>query len=614
MEAVAEMTTLKIEGPDGRTYEIEGDGEPGALAQAFVDQMWPNLKADTGLKAAGNTARLMGVGAVQGATDVANIPSSVLGLAGEMAQGLGKAEAEMAVNQGRATVPAPTHGFGLAGPSMMGAFLRPPAIKADPASTAARETAQAGSRALDVRPFVENTIGLPTDPEKHARELGIPYSPNRQALAAGTRTATGAALTGAGTPAAALAGVGAAAGRRIGEEMGSPEWGGVTGALATPLVGLGVARALAPKQARPPAVPSGRQSSEHLADAIRKTYQNEKAIVTPEIEAAKNTVRSTSMPTNVVRGYSEQYLKSIGPVESSIIPTGILERAFTGKVTDFREVDNALSIIKAEARRLPAGDATRTAIEKYVAHMMELAPYKQPGVRGGYQQYAQFKEEFKSPVLGKTFKQNPDLSARVPPSEMGEYVSRLPAEAQAALKKYPEIRQAMDAYDKSRKVAVIEKAIADAELSAPKFSQSGYENAIRNEFRRMAKNADVMAMFSPAEKALIDRMAKGTAPLNALRYFGKAAPTGGLSQMLYGGALGSGFANPAMFAAVPAAAAVTSAARFGANKLGNKMAQEVADYIRRGGPALTRSMTAGERAAVRALIFGPAAQGLSAIE
>lgn len=607
------MTKIEIDGPDGKTYEVEGEGPPEAIAQSFIKQMWPNMESDTGLKALGNTARLAGTGAVQGATDTANIPSSVAPILGDMGAGLSKMGRDLDRMRGRTTTQAPTHGFGLAGPSPMGAFIKPHqmASPTDAELQDTRDQSAAIGKALDVRPFVEDTLGLPTDPEKHAKELGIPYSPTRRAIAAGTRTAASAATLGAGAPASALAGAGAGIGRAIGEEVGAPGLGEIAGGLAGPMVALGAARAIRPKPEVPPVVPTERQASERLAETLKTTYQGEKAIVTPEIEAAKATVRSTEMPTNVVRGYHDKYLASVGPVESSVIPTALMEKAFVGKVTDFREVDNALSIIKAEARRLPAGDAQRTAIEKYVSHMMDLAPYKAPGVAGGYRQYGQFKEEFKSPVLGKTFKENPDHSPRVPPSEMGEYVSRLPLEAQEALKKYPEIRKALADYDKSRKVALIDKAIADAERSAPKFSQSGYENAIRTEFRRLSKDADAMALFSPAEKNLVDRMAKGTVGLNALRLLGKTAPTGGLSQLLHGGGILAGINNPVIGLATAGAGAVSSVARLSANKLGKAMAEDVADYIRRGGPALTRSMTPSERAATRALIFGgPASAGV----
>lgn len=540
-----------------------------------------------------NTARIAGTAAVQGATDVANIPSTVVGLTGEMGEGL-------AANMPGKPAVAPISPFG--SPSFAGAFLKPRPVENRPG--AARETAQKFSKSLDVRPFVENTIGLPTDANKEAERLGADMTPLRKSIASGVRTATGSALMGAGAPAALLSGAGAAAGRYVGGDVGE-----VAGAFAGPLVGLGAARALRPKSPAPPAVPGERASSEALSDALKQTYRSEKAIVAPEIDAAKATIAQRKMPTNAVKGYAQKYLDGLTAAKRSMIPLKPLEDALAtgGKAVNFAEIDDALSVMKRLARGMPEGTADLVQTEKFIGHMMKLAPYKAPGVKGGFSQYAQFKQEFGDKSFGRVFQEG---KKAIPPSEMGEAVSRLPVEAQEALKRYPAIRKAMETYNKSRKVAIIEKAIEDAGLSAKKFSQSGYENAVRDQFRSLAKNADKMALFSDAERKMIKRMAEGTIGLNALRLFGKAAPTGGLSQMLYGGALGSGFANPAMFAAVPAAAAVTSAARVGANKLGKAMAQEIADTIRRGGPALTRSMTSAEKAAVRALIYGPGTQAI----
>lgn len=61
------------------------------------------------------------------------------------------------------------------------------------------------------------------------------------------------------------------------------------------------------------------------------------------------------------------------------------------------------------------------------------------------------------------------------------------------------------------------------------FSQSGMENALRQEFKALANNKNRMRRFTPEEKAAIQRVARGAPLENAMRMLGKFAPTGGVS-------------------------------------------------------------------------------------
>lgn len=113
--------------------------------------------------------------------------------------------------------------------------------------------------------------------------------------------------------------------------------------------------------------------------------------------------------------------------------------------------------------------------------------------------------------------------------------------------------EARDLWSRTRKVETIEELVSRAELSAPNFSGSGMENALRTEFRGLAKNARRMRGFTAEEQQAIRRVAQGGPVENVLRMVGKLAPTGIVSATLGGGAgallsgaLGGALAVPAI--------------------------------------------------------------------
>lgn len=145
-------------------------------------------------------------------------------------------------------------------------------------------------------------------------------------------------------------------------------------------------------------------------------------------------------------------------------------------------------------------------------------------------------------------------------------------EAVAALK------EARGFYARASKADVLDQLMKRAELSAPNFSASGMENAVRTEFRSLAKNEKRLRLFSPEEQAAIRRVAQGGKMENALRMLGKLAPTGVVSGagstalgFLMGGPVGAG--------ALPAAGA---AARYGATRMTLRNAAEANALVRRG--------------------------------
>lgn len=140
------------------------------------------------------------------------------------------------------------------------------------------------------------------------------------------------------------------------------------------------------------------------------------------------------------------------------------------------------------------------------------------------------------------------------------------------------LRQARDLHTRTKKSDEIDALIRRAELSAPNFSGSGMENALRTEFRALAKNDKRMRRFSPEERAAIERVAQGDLPTNTLRMLGKFAPTGVVSTGLSSGA-GYMVGGPVGAMALPLTGFV---ARRGATALTERSARRAGEMMRGG--------------------------------
>ena len=124
-------------------------------------------------------------------------------------------------------------------------------------------------------------------------------------------------------------------------------------------------------------------------------------------------------------------------------------------------------------------------------------------------------------------------------SELDNFVNRLrPSDVVAG-----NAREGIDAFNQARqlwsrqaKANVIDELIDRAGTRAGQFSGSGYENALRTEFRQLAMNRNRMRGFSEQERAAIRQVAEGGVLENAARYLGKLAPTGVVSGGIAGSA------------------------------------------------------------------------------
>jgi hypothetical protein len=87
----------------------------------------------------------------------------------------------------------------------------------------------------------------------------------------------------------------------------------------------------------------------------------------------------------------------------------------------------------------------------------------------------------------------------------------------------------LDAYSRGAKADIIDDMIDRAGVDARTWNQSGSENAIRSEFRRLYKNKAKIRLFTPEERAAIRGVATGGSLGLIARYIGKFAPRGVVS-------------------------------------------------------------------------------------
>lgn len=152
------------------------------------------------------------------------------------------------------------------------------------------------------------------------------------------------------------------------------------------------------------------------------------------------------------------------------------------------------------------------------------------------------------------------------------------------------LRDARSLWSRASKADSIEELISRARNRSSQFSGSGYENALRTEFRNLAQNAKRLRVYTPDEQAAIRRVANGGPVGNVMRMLGKFAPTGVVSSVLSGGA-GFGVGGPVGAVALPA---LGFAARQGATAATARNAN-MASALMRGVPPPTQLSPLAQR-------------------
>lgn len=170
----------------------------------------------------------------------------------------------------------------------------------------------------------------------------------------------------------------------------------------------------------------------------------------------------------------------------------------------------------------------------------------------------------------------------------------------------PELQQANAIYHQAKNGELIQQAIDLAGSRAGQFSGSGFENALRTEFRTMERQiikGDLQGL-SDDEVAAISKVARGGPIENILRFIGKFAPSGNISTI--GGALaGNAFGGPVGAAAVLGGGAL---GRNAATALTSRNAAIAAALARRGSTApVIPAITQNTQQIAQALALGGAA-------
>lgn len=172
----------------------------------------------------------------------------------------------------------------------------------------------------------------------------------------------------------------------------------------------------------------------------------------------------------------------------------------------------------------------------------------------------------------------------------------------------PELSEARKVSSRYLKAGTLERARELAGARAGQFTGSGFENALRTEYRnldrRIIKGQE--QGWSPEQIAAINNVSRGTPLQNTARNVGKLAPTGVVSAGLGSGVpfmIGNAVGGPAVGAGAAAATMGTGfAGREMATRLGLRNA-EVAELLARNGGALpTGSNPAIRDAVIQALI------------
>jgi hypothetical protein len=163
-------------------------------------------------------------------------------------------------------------------------------------------------------------------------------------------------------------------------------------------------------------------------------------------------------------------------------------------------------------------------------------------------------------------------------NDFDDYLDNLPkqsilaGDAKEGTKAWFEARKL---FNQEKKAETFETMLSNLNMESNKFSQSGAENYLANELRKLAKNDKQMRLFSKAEQAEIKKAAEGGSLQNMLRYIGRFAPVGAIPQI---GSVAMTAANPYL-GLIPAAG---MGARVGAEQIRIGDVERLMDLMRTG--------------------------------
>lgn len=139
-------------------------------------------------------------------------------------------------------------------------------------------------------------------------------------------------------------------------------------------------------------------------------------------------------------------------------------------------------------------------------------------------------------------------------------------------------QEARNSYAKFKKSEIFTDMLEEAQLDRTKFTQSGTENSLAQQMRKLAKNEKRMRLFSKGEQDAIIEAAKGSDIQQTFKFVGRFAPTSTVSAIPTF-LIGAGdAASGGMFAAG------SIAGRMGATRMREGSITDLAQFMRSGLP------------------------------
>lgn len=303
-----------------------------------------------------------------------------------------------------------------------------------------------------------------------------------------------------------------------------------------------------------------RQGAEGLRKALTGTYQREKALVTPDIDRVKESLKTISAKGDALKGHIKAYTEDLSQARQKWLNDAGLSdiQALTkAKTVPLNEIDDFLAAMKTKVRDMPAGSPEKLEVGKFVSHMQGGMEKIVPDMGAAYSQYRQFKSEFDSnKLIGKLFARNTDRTFKIPPSEIGDALRKMPAEAiERVAKTSPEIKKAgrdwlLAAWREKSVTANQTTRTADAPnlAAALKFRQDNEAafNAFMTAGERAQADKIIEALKGPtlAEHGqrrfgspTMDKFAKGTLLSGAMDRVINRIPVAGMINKMAGGAV-----------------------------------------------------------------------------
>lgn len=138
--------------------------------------------------------------------------------------------------------------------------------------------------------------------------------------------------------------------------------------------------------------------------------------------------------------------------------------------------------------------------------------------------------------------------------------------------------EARSLYHTLRKAQDIEALFEKARNAAGGYTQSGFENTLRIQFKQLADNAKRFNRFNPEERAAILKVVRGGPIQSVIRFFGKFAARGPVSAMATG-LLGNAIGGPG---GAMALGTLGEGAKFASGQMRATAAENVSELVRSG--------------------------------